>query len=88
MRIDARQLRVSVHTEAHQRGLPPFTTLRVPRSMSDGYRTVAKTVPVLSDVLDYDTALSLVNAMLLPALSADIEDGAWDPSQQQWICPS
>ncbi|WP_104170641.1 nucleotidyl transferase AbiEii/AbiGii toxin family protein [Cryobacterium sp. M23] len=88
MRIDARQLRISVHTEAHQRGLPPFTALHVPRSMTDGYRKVAKTVPVLSDVLDHEAALSLVNAMLLPALSAEIEDGAWDPSQQQWIRPS
>ena len=88
MRIDAHQLRISVHTEAHQRGLPPFTALHVPRSMTDGYRTVAKTVPVLSDVLDHEAALSLVNAMLLPALSAEIEDGAWDPAQQQWIRPS
>ena len=88
MRIDAHQLRISVHTEAHQRGLPPFTALHVPRSMTDGYRKVAKTVPVLSDVLDHEAALSLVNAMLLPALSAEIEDGAWDPAQQQWIRPS
>ena len=88
MRIDARQLRISVHTEAHQRGLPPFTALRVPRSMTDGYRKVAKTVPVLSDVLDHEAALSLVNAMLLPALNAEIEDGAWDPSQQEWVRPS
>ena len=88
MRIDARQLRISVHTEAHQRGLPPFTALHVPRSMTDGYRKVAKTVPVLSDFLDHEAALSLVNAMLLPALSAEIEGGAWDPSQQQWIRPS
>jgi len=38
-----------------------------------------------SDFLDHEDALSLVNAMLLPALSAEIEDGAWDPSQQQWV---
>jgi hypothetical protein len=56
--------------------------------MTDGYRKVAKTVPVLSDFLDHEAALSLVNAMLLPALSAEIEGGAWDPSQQQWIRPS
>ena len=88
MRIDARQLRISVHTEAHQRGLPPFTTLQAPRSMTDGYRTVAKTVPLLNDALHHEDALALVNAMLLPALSAEIEDGAWDPAQQQWARPS
>ena len=88
MRIDALQLRISVHTEAHQRGLPPFTTLHLPRSMTDGYRTVAKSVLVLSDFLDREDARSLVNTMLLPALRAEIEDGAWDPAQQQWVRPS
>lgn len=85
MRIDARQLRTSVHTEAHHRHLPPFTTLQVPRAMTDGYRKVAKTVPLLSDILDHEDALSLINAMLQPALSAEIEDGNWDPAHQAWV---
>ncbi|MBG6215183.1 hypothetical protein RCH23_003159 [Cryobacterium sp. CAN_C3] len=56
--------------------------------MTDGYRKVAKTVPLLSDCLDPEDAASLINAMLQPALSAEIEDGHWEPAQQQWVRPS
>ncbi|TFD79491.1 hypothetical protein E3T54_05115 [Cryobacterium sp. Sr8] len=85
MRINARQLRISVHTEALYRNLSAFTTLVVPRSMTDGYGKVARTVPLLGDLLNPDDAISVVNAMLQPALSGDITDGQWHPTQQQWV---
>jgi hypothetical protein len=85
MRINARQLRISVHTEAHYRTLIPFTALSVPRAMTDGYRKVAKAISLLNDVFDPNDAITLINAMLQPALSAEVEDGVWDPAQRQWV---
>ena len=85
MPINAKQLRISVHTEALHRNLPTFISIVVPRSMTDGYSKVARTVPLLSDLLNPDDAISVVNAMLQPALSGDLMEGRWDPTHQQWV---
>ncbi|MFC5931830.1 hypothetical protein D6T64_04460 [Cryobacterium melibiosiphilum] len=85
MPISAKQLRISVHTEALYRHLPTFISIVVPRSMTDGYSKVARTVPLLSDLLNPDDAISVVNAMLQPALSGDLMEGQWDPTYQHWV---
>ncbi|TFD91553.1 hypothetical protein E3T61_08805 [Cryobacterium lactosi] len=85
VRIDARQPRSSVFTEAAHRHLPAFMALAVPRSMTDPYPNGAKDVAVLHDLLNPDDAVDLVNRMLRPALTGEITDGQWDPTQQEWI---
>lgn len=85
MPLDARQLRLSIQTEAHRRNLAPFITLSVPQQLADGYRKIAKTVPLLVDLLGSEDAVSLVNAMLEPVFSGAIEEGTWDPKTQRWM---
>lgn len=83
--IDARKLRSSVFTEAAHRHLHAFSALAVPRSMTDPYAIGARSVAVLSDLLNPDDAVALVNKMLFPALSGEVEDGRWHPAEQKWI---
>ena len=85
MRINASQLRISVHNDALHRHLPTFTTLLVPRAMNDRYGKVARTIPLLSNLLNPADANTLANAMLQPALGGDTTDEAWDPARQQRI---
>jgi hypothetical protein len=85
MHLDARQLRLSIRTEAHRRHLTPVTTLSFPKQLADGYQKIARTVPLLAELLNPEDAVSSVNAMLEPALSWTIEEGRWDPMTQRWI---
>jgi hypothetical protein len=87
MRLNARQLRLSIRTEAHRRHLTPFTRLSVPNQLADGYQKIARTVPLLADLLNPEDAVSAINAMLEPALSDAIDDGTWDPTRHHWTTP-
>jgi len=83
--IDSRQLRLSVLAEAIHRGIPVFTRISVPRSMADGYPKLARSVPLLADLLDPAIAIGVVNTMLHPSLSGEISEGRWTPEVQIWV---
>lgn len=82
--ISADDLLTAISAEWRYRELPGNPFFNPPQNWGQRYHFEAERVPACGDVTTFDSAVALVNNMLVPVLNKEVTGLTWDPEESCW----